>query len=262
MDGRVEIEGGWDTTAAVIDGRWLERTARRPDAEPRLRSQTRLLLWLTPRLPVPVPVPVVVGERPLVVRHVLLRGDPIDPAADPVGHGRALAGFLRALHATPLAGAVTRGVPDAAETLRLRRVAFARFAADVLPLLPGPARAPASAVLDRLADAPADTLVHGDLGAGHVLVRNGAVRGVIDWGSARAGDPAKDLAWALHGTPAPFAAAVADGYAATPALRDRARDWHRVGPFYVTAHGLDTGDDALVAEGVAALGAMAPAATR
>ncbi len=261
MEERVEIEGGWDTTAAIIDGRWLERTARRPDTEQRLRTQTRLLLWLTPRLPLPIPVPVVVGEQPLVVRHVLLPGDPIDPAVDPVVHGRALAGFLRALHSIPLTGAVARGVPDTVETLRLRRVAFARFAVDVLPLLPGPARAPASAVLDRLADAPADTLVHGDLGPGHVLVLDGAVRGVIDWGATRAGDPAKDLAWALHSTPAPFAAAVADDYPVTPSIRARARDWHRVGPFYVVTHGLDTGHADLVAEGVTALSALAPAAS-
>jgi len=261
VEERVEIEDGWDSTAAIIDGRWLERSARRPDAEPRLRAQTRLLLWLTPRLPLPIPVPVVVGERPLVVRHVLVPGDPIDPADDPAVHGRALAGFLRALHATPLAGAVARGVPDTVETLRLRRVAFARFAADVLPLLPDAVRAPASAVLDRLADAPADTLVHGNLGPGHILVRDGAVRGVIDWGATRAGDPAEDLAWALHGTPEPFAAAVADGYAVTPQLHASARDWHRAGPFYVVAHGLDTGDADLVAEGVAALSTRTPTVT-
>lgn len=261
MEPRVEIEGGWDTTAAIIDGRWLERTARRPDAEPRLRRQSRLLLWLTPRLPLPIPVPVVVGEKPLVVRHVLLQGEPIDPAADPAAHGRALAGFLRALHATPLDGAVARGVPGPAETLSLRRVAFARFVTEVVPLLPDAARAPASAVLDRLADAPADTLVHGDIDPGHVLVRDDAVTGIIDWGATRAGDPAKDLAWALHGAPMLFAAAVSGGYDLTAPIQARARDWHRVGPFYVAAHGLDTGDTDLVAEGVAALSALAPAAS-
>lgn len=253
MDERVEIEGGWDSSAAIIDGRWLERTARRPDTEPWLRSQTRLLLWLTPRLPLPIPVPVVVGERPLVVRHALVRGEPIDPADGPVAHGRALAGFLRALHATPLAGAVSRGVPGTVETLRLRRVTFARFAADVLSLLPDPARAPASAVLDRLTDAPADTLVHGDLGPGHVLVRDGAISGVTDWGATRAGDPATDLAWALNATPEPFSRAVATGYEVTPQVRARARDWYRVGSFYAVAHGLDNGDADLVAAAVAAL---------
>lgn len=261
MEERVEIEGGWDSTAAIIDGRWLERTARRPDTEPWLRTQTRLLLWLTPRLPLPIPVPVVVGERPLVVRHALVHGEPIDPADDPVTHGRALGGFLRALHTTPLTGAVTRGVPDAAETLRRRRVAFSRFTTDVLPLLPDPARAPASAVLDRLAEAPADTLVHGDLGPGHVLVRDGAISGVIDWGATRAGDPAEDLAWALHGAPEPFSAAVAAGYEVGPAVRARALDWYRVGPFSVVAHGLDTVDADLVAGGVATLSTLAPALT-
>ena len=260
MEDRVEVEGDWDSAAAIIDGRWLERTARRPDTEPWLRTQARLLLWLTPRLPLPVPVPVVVGERPLVVRHALVHGSPIDPAADPAVHGRALAGFLRALHAAPPAGAVTRGVPDAADTLRRRRVAFARFTADVLPLLPDPARARAAAVLGRLAEAPADALVHGDLGPARILVRDGAISGVVDWGGCRAGDAAEDLAWALHGVPARFAAAVSAGYVVGPAVWARALDWHRVGAFSAVARGLDVGDPGLVAGGVASL-SVPPALT-
>ncbi|WP_214367255.1 hypothetical protein [Pseudonocardia sp. H11422] len=66
---RVELPGGWDSAAAIVDGRWIERTARRSDVEPWLRTETRLLPWLVPRLPLPVPVPEVAGEYPLVVRH-------------------------------------------------------------------------------------------------------------------------------------------------------------------------------------------------
>ena len=39
---------------------------------------------------------------------------------------------------------------------------------------------------------------HGDLGAGNLLVRDGALAGVIDWGGLVAGDPAVDLMVALE----------------------------------------------------------------
>ena len=53
----------------------------------------------------------------------------------------------------------------------------------------------------------------------------------------------------VHGAPAGFAAAVADAYGPTADEVSRAADWQRVGPFYEVAHGMDTGDRALVASG-------------
>ncbi|MFC6847283.1 phosphotransferase [Streptomyces caelestis] len=54
---------------------------------------------------------------------------------------------------------------------------------------------------------PAEALVHGDLGPGHLLAQDGALTGVIDFGDAHIGDPAVDLAWALNGTSPAFAEA-------------------------------------------------------
>ncbi len=132
----------------------------------------------------------------------------------------------------------------------MRRAVLGRFTDDVVPLLPGPARASALSLFERLTAAPADVVVHGDLGPEHVLVRGDAITGVIEWSDAPTGDLAKDLAWALHDTPAPFAAAVAEGYGITPAQRERALDRQRIGPFYVVAHGLDTGAPEHVASGL------------
>ena len=242
---RVELAGGWDSAAAVVDGVWLERTARRAGVEPWLRSETRLLPWLGPRLPLPVPRPEVRAENPLVVRHRLLPGEPL--TSPDAAHGAALGAFLRALHGVPVDDAVALGVPGPDRTRALRAAALERFRTEVAALLPGHVRAPAAALCDRLAAAPVTALVHGDLGAGHVLVDGGAITGVIDWSDARAADPAKDLAWPLHGAPPAFAAALARAYGASRDEVARARDWQRVGPFYAVAHGLDTGDDPLVA---------------
>jgi aminoglycoside phosphotransferase (APT) family kinase protein len=235
----VPLGSGWDSDAVLVDDRWVERTARRPEAEDGLRRETRLLPWLADRLPLAVPRPVVVGEAPLTVRHALVPGTALDtPSPD---HARRLGAFLRALHDVPLADAVARGLPDAATTSGWRRRAFARFEAEVAPRLPDDRRL--RAALDRLRGVPPTAVVHGDLRAEHVLAVDEALTGVIDWGDARAGDPAKDLEWLLLDTG--LAAVVIDAYGED--LTARARDWRAVGPCYAVVHGLDSGDDALVA---------------
>ncbi|MDF2979774.1 MAG: aminoglycoside phosphotransferase [Actinomycetospora sp.] len=245
MTRRAPLGEGWDSRAVLVDGRWVERTARHPGAEAALRREARLLPWLADRLPLPVPRPVVVGESPLVVRHAVVPGTAlVDPDA---AQARALGAFLRALHAVPVGDASAHGLPDPATTRGWRRRAFARFAAEVAPRLPDDRRL--RGALDRLGEVPADAVVHGDLRAEHVLAVDGALAGVIDWGAARAGDPAKDLEWLLLDTGR--RASVVAGYGAD--LTARARDWRTVGPCYAVVHGTDTGDDALVAAALAQL---------
>lgn len=249
---RVPLGSGWDSDAVLVDGRWVERTARRPAAEAGLRREARLLPWLASRLPLDVPHPVVIGEAPLVVRHAWLPGTALE-APSPV-QGRRLGAFLRALHDVPLGDAVAHGLPDPATTRGWRDRSFARFDADVVPRVADD-RGLRDA-LDRLRDAPADAVVHGDLRPEHVLAADGGLS-VIDWSDARAGDPSKDLEWLLLDTGVAVATAVVEGYGAD--LAARARDWRCVGPCYAVVHGLDTGDDALVD---AALGTLADAARR
>ncbi|MFT7836086.1 phosphotransferase [Saccharothrix sp. BKS2] len=229
----MEFAGGWGSVAVLVGDR-VERRPRRPDVEPQLRREVRLMPWLAPRLPLPVPVPELVSDDPLVVRHVLVPGEPtggVDPA-----HGRALGAFLRALHATPPAGAAALGVAPAD-----RAGALDRFAAEVVPLLPAAVRARAGALLDAVRDLPADAVVHGDVGPEHVLADGAGLTGVIDFGDAHLGDPALDLAWALHGTARPFADAVAESYGVTGEQRARALLWHRLGPWHEVTHAFDTG---------------------
>ncbi|NUT53082.1 MAG: phosphotransferase, partial [Saccharothrix sp.] len=84
----------------------------------------------------------------------------------------------------------------------------------------------------------------------HVLAADGALTGVIDFGDAHVGDPAIDLAWALHDTTPAFADDVAAAYGVTDGLRDRALTWHRLGPWHHVAFGLDQDDPAIVREGL------------
>ena len=74
---------------------------------------------------------------------------------------------------------------------------------------------------------------------------DGQVTGIIDWTDAVIGDPALDLAWSLHGSPAAAAEGVAEIYQPTPDLRERALDWARLSPWYGMHRGLllDVPDD-------------------
>jgi aminoglycoside phosphotransferase (APT) family kinase protein len=66
---------------------------------------------------------------------------------------------------------------------------------------------------------------HGDLDVRNWLVRDGRIRGVIDWGAMGVGDPACDVmvAWKLHSTEARDA--FREALPADDATWERARGW-------------------------------------
>ncbi|WP_285641470.1 phosphotransferase [Lentzea sp. NBRC 102530] len=225
---------GWDSTAVLVDG-WVQRRPRRAEIGPQLLRETVVMPWLAPLLPLPVPVPEVVSEDPVVVRHELVPGTEV--VALNAFQGRQLGEFLRALHAAPVGEAAVRGVGP-------MTLPVDRFRAEVR--VPG-----GEELLAKLDGLPADTLVHGDLGPEHVLGRDGVLTGVIDFGDLHVGDAAIDLAWALHSTPPEFAGALAEAYGVTPALRERALIWHRLGPWHEVLHGNDIGDPEVTEIGLA-----------
>jgi aminoglycoside phosphotransferase (APT) family kinase protein len=192
---------------------------------------------LAPRLPLPVPVPVRTGAPgegypwPWSVVE-FLPGTPASdsPSFDPRRAAADLGGFFGALHvpAPPDAPANPyRGVPLAARTDNL---------AKNLATVAG--RVDRDAVLAAwdaaLAVPPWDgapVWLHGDPHPANILVCDGRVSGVIDFGDITAGDPASDLsiAWMLlparsHGL---FRAAYAEAgnRPATEATWARGRAW-------------------------------------
>jgi aminoglycoside phosphotransferase (APT) family kinase protein len=74
--------------------------------------------------------------------------------------------------------------------------------------------------------APEPVWLHGDLHPRNLIVRDGALSAVIDWGDMTAGDPATDLAcaWMLFSHWADIDA-VLDAYGAGPDLVRRALGW-------------------------------------
>ena len=176
-------------------------------------TEWRWLPVLGPLLPVEIPLPLFVGEPADVFPsrwsvHSWVDGeDAITAAVDLPLMADDLVAFLRALQAIdPTGGPPSRqaycfrGVPlrDRDSWTRDAIGACAGLVDDVDALTACWDDALAAPVWDR-----PPTWVHGDIAAGNLLVRDGRLRAVIDWGVMAVGDPACDLivAWELLDAP-------------------------------------------------------------
>ncbi|MET7690978.1 phosphotransferase [Streptomyces sp. NPDC005483] len=197
---------GWDNELWRLGEELAIRLPRTPRAPGLLLKEHRWLPALAPLLPLPVPTPHRLG-RPsahfsapwTVVAWV--PGDPADrvPVTRADHAADALADFLRALHRPAPADAPAnpdRGVPLAAHAAgvdkALRTMDLGEFAADDV-------RRVWEAGLAAAAWQEPPLWLHGDLHPANVVVADGTLTGVIDFGELCAGDPATDLAaaWLL-----------------------------------------------------------------
>ncbi len=227
------VAHGWDNMLFRVGDDLVARLPRRALAVPLVEHEQRWLPELAPRLPLPIPAPVRVGRPstgypwpwsicPWIEGESALVSPPTDLAASAERLGR----FLAAVHVPAPEGAPAnpfRGIPlsgrtertlaalddlgDAVDGPRLRRLW------DQLLVLPAWDRPP--------------VWVHGDTHPGNLVVRDGELVAVVDWGDLTAGDPAGDLAVAWMLLPAPHRPAfrTAVGADDDAALWDRGRAW-------------------------------------
>ncbi|MEW2623200.1 aminoglycoside phosphotransferase family protein [Streptomyces sp. NPDC048106] len=182
------------------------RLPRHPGAVPDLRHEQRWLPRLGPLLPVAVPEPVASDEPgdddaypwPWSVYRWLEGTNPVAGAVtEPARLAEELGLFVRALRRVGTEGAPTgyRGGP-----LRERDGATRAAVAELGDRVDAGA---VTALWERALAAPAHSgppqWAHGDLSPGNVLVEDGRLGAVIDFGCAGVGDPAVDLmpAWNL-----------------------------------------------------------------
>ena len=227
----VKVAEGWDNALFRLGDELAVRLPRRAASAMLIEHEQRWLPQLSARLPVPVPVPVRVGvPGPMfgwswsVIRW--LPGQSLLHAAslDPVTTGATLERFLRALHQPAPVDAPRnpwRGVPLEARTAALHQ--------HLQQLDSVVDRAAVLSLWDRALSAapwPGPPLwLHGDLHPGNLLVSDGHLSGVIDFGDLTCGDPATDLAvrWMLPRSMRwRFEAGAGDE---PEALRMRARGW-------------------------------------
>jgi aminoglycoside phosphotransferase (APT) family kinase protein len=184
------------------------RLPRRVAAAPLIRHEQKWLPHLAPRLPLPVPLPRRTGvPTPGYPWHwsvvPWLTGAAADHSPPDAAQARPLGEFLRALHSTAPDNAPrnpVRGVPlvtrVAAIEPRLQRLS--QTTRLITPEVWQAWQAALHAPLDA-----APTWIHGDLHPRNILIDQGAITGIIDWGDVACGDPATDLAaiWMLFTDP-------------------------------------------------------------
>jgi aminoglycoside phosphotransferase (APT) family kinase protein len=231
---------GWDSDAVVVDERYIERIPRRRTVRRGLEQECRVLPVIAPLLPLAVPVPTEMapdGFGPWRVRHEMLPGAAAEPATLTDADGAKVGAFLRTLHDLPLADLGLNVSPDHGFAATVERMAR-----EVLPLLGYDDRRAGAALLHRVTREAPRVFAHRDLGPDHLLVAEGRVTGVIDWTDAGLDDPAIDLAWVVHGTPARFRDGLLRVYGPRPDELERSLDWHRMGPWHEVLWGLDGGE--------------------
>jgi len=201
----VKVAEGWDNFLFRLGDDLAVRLPRRAASAALIEHEQRWLPELSARLPVPVPVPVRAGAPGPIFRWSWsvvrwLPGESLLQAAplDPIAAGAMLERFLRTLHQPAPADAPRnpfRGVPLDARTAalheHLQQLESVVDPAAVLRLWDHALSAP------RWSGPP--LWLHGDLHPGNLLVSDGHLSGVVDFGDLACGDPATDLAvlWML-----------------------------------------------------------------
>ncbi|MFI5721049.1 aminoglycoside phosphotransferase family protein [Nocardia sp. NPDC051750] len=214
-----EVAGGWGNQMWRL-GDELAVRMQRMDRTPELQlKERRWLPVLAPHLPLPVPLPVRSGEpSERFPKHwtvmTWVPGRPLDHSAITRDAHAAdtLAGFLRALHVAAPAEA-----PIATDRGAHPRDSAGGFEHFFRAVAPDDVAAGVRAVWDDAVAAPAwegpPVWVHGDLHPANVVVSDGTLSGIVDFGDLFAGDPAWDLAAAWVLLPAGTAARFFDTYA-------------------------------------------------
>jgi aminoglycoside phosphotransferase (APT) family kinase protein len=190
----------WGTDNAIwrLGTDLVVRLPRVDWASGQVELEAQWLPRLAPHLPVALPEPVAIGDptndypyRWAVHRWIPGEGAALDRMDDPVAFALALAkvvGMLQSVSVTNAPPATNRARPLAAYDEATR--AMIDHASH---LIDAPA---ALAVWEEALAAPPHqgppVWVQGDL-EGNCLVRDGRLCGIVDWGSACAGDPAVDV---------------------------------------------------------------------
>jgi aminoglycoside phosphotransferase (APT) family kinase protein len=195
----LEIDCGWDNAMFRLGETLAVRLPRRAAVTHLIEREQQWLPQLAPSLPIPVPAPVRFGQpaanypsRWSIVPWLSgSNADLCEPRAD---QGERLAAFLCALHRPAPADAPVnpyRGVPlrERAEQIAER---IHRLGRETTLINDDVTR-----IYNAAIEAPIDvapTWLHGDLHGGNLLVDDGVISGVIDWGDMGSGDRATDLA--------------------------------------------------------------------
>ena len=219
---------GFDNQVWRLGSRHALRLPRRTVAESLLLNETRWLPDLATRLSVPVPAATFVGRPSSAYPYAWavmpwLSGIEADVAncSSSLTVAQEVARFLKSLHlpappSAPFNPHRSTGLEARANATR-ERLTSSRW----------PDAERAWTVFERGSrlNAPHDTWIHGDFHPGNLLMDDGHLSAVIDFGDLCAGDPATDLAGLWLGFEEEALLAALDTYEADAELVARAAGW-------------------------------------
>lgn len=255
------LAAGWDNSVIILDDEWVFRFPRRSIALPGIHREIEWLPWIADRVDVGVPVPEYTGDYdgwPFWGGHHLTgRELAHSPELDRVPIAAAVGRFLAQLHAIEPKGDLPVDpfgrADSASRAIRAR---------DVLDELGGLGLWHGNETTDAILAAGsrlgpttgAPVLSHGDLYARHVLITDGAVSGIIDWGDLCMASPAVDLAIAFSAFTGDARAALFAAYGQVDAQTElRARTFAIFSAASVAHYAFDVGDVVLLAEALTGL---------
>jgi aminoglycoside phosphotransferase (APT) family kinase protein len=223
---------GTDNVMLRLGDDLVVRLPRIPSAVPSLAKEVRYAPLLAAQLPVPLAVPLAEGVPgvgypwPWTVSRWLPGETPVPGKASTV-LARELADFVTALHALDTAAAAReqltsyRGAhPASTDNAARAAIANCEGLLDVAQLT-----AAWDAVKQARETKGTHTWIHTDLQPGNLLLADGRLAGVLDWGGLAIGDPAVDLIVAWNLLDAPARAVFRDAVAVDDATWDRGRAW-------------------------------------
>ncbi|HET7402764.1 MAG TPA: aminoglycoside phosphotransferase family protein [Usitatibacter sp.] len=241
--------GGWDHRSFRLGDTMVVRLPSAAAYAAQVAKEQRWLPTLAPSLPLAIPEPLALGTPgegypfPWSV-YRWLEGETAAPAnvRDPQGFAAALARFLGALQRIDPHGGPSPGTHNFH-----RGGALATYDAETREAIRRLSASIDARAATNLWDAALRTTwqrdpmwVHGDVSAGNLLVRDGELAAVIDFGLLAVGDPACDLAMAWTFMDPGSRAVFRSGLQPDPDTWLRGRAWALWKAAIVTAGMVDT----------------------
>ena len=232
---------GWDNRTFHLGPDMLVRLPSAAEYALAVAKEQQWLPVLAPFLPLPVPSPLAVGSPGAGYPHPWsvyrwIDGEPATTARvdDLTAFAVTLADFLAALQRIDPTGGPAPGLHNWFRGGPLRTYEVLLTAAlEKIDALPRDARhgVPRDAIMEiwsaalRTSWDGRPVWFHGDVAPGNLLVRNGRLSAIIDFGTCGVGDPACDLAIAWTLLSGASRSAFRERLAVDPATWDRGRGW-------------------------------------
>ena len=226
------VDTGWDNVIFRLGNKLSVRLPRRKVAAKLIENEQTWLPLLADRLPIPIPTPYRIGlpAQNYPWRWSVLpwlAGVTADREEPNVDRAKLFALFLRSLHMPAPLNApknAVRGVPlsQRAVSVEERMLRLEKKTNLITPKI--------RKIWHKALNTPIDVRdkwLHGDLHPRNILIQNGAISGIIDWGDITSGDIATDLAsiWMLFGDRNARQQVIAEYGNISDATRLRALGW-------------------------------------